>query len=34
MNDNKDLMLSIFAVLVPAVVAFKGYVIHQKTERN
>lgn len=33
MNDNKDLILAILAVLVPAVVAFMGYIIHRKTER-
>lgn len=33
MNDNKDLVLAILAVLVPAVVAFMGYIIHRKTER-
>lgn len=31
MNDNKDLILAILAVLVPAVVAFMGYIIHRKT---
>ncbi|WP_300915915.1 hypothetical protein [Bacteroides acidifaciens] len=33
MNDNKDLILAILAVLVPALVAFMGYIIHRKTER-
>ena len=33
MNENKDLILAILAVLVPAIVAFMGYIIHRKTER-
>ncbi len=33
MNENKDLILAILAVLIPAIVAFMGYIIHRKTER-
>lgn len=33
MNENKDIILAILAVLVPAIVAFMGYIIHRKTKR-
>ncbi|MDE7410955.1 MAG: hypothetical protein K2M94_02850 [Paramuribaculum sp.] len=33
MTDYKDIFLAILAILVPAIVAILGYVIHRKTER-
>lgn len=33
MTDYKDIILGICAILIPAIVAILGYVIHRKTER-
>lgn len=33
MTDFKDIILAVLAILIPAIVAILGYVIHRKTER-
>lgn len=33
MTDFKDIILAVLAILIPAIVAIFGYVIHRKTER-
>lgn len=33
MADFKDIILAVLAILIPAIVAILGYVIHRKTER-
>ncbi len=33
MTDYKDITLTILAIVVPAIVAILGYIIHRKTER-
>ena len=33
MSYYKDIILVILAILIPAIVAILGYVIHRKTER-
>ncbi len=33
MTDYKDIILAILAIVVPAIVAILGYIIHRKTER-
>lgn len=32
MNDYKDIILTILSILIPAIVAILGYIIHRKTE--
>ena len=33
MSDYKDIILAILTILIPAIGAILGYVIHRKTER-